>query len=133
MKHTMDDRTGFESDPLVFCSDCPAPHQCAEADECCAEGFLAAKVDDLCTAPGAADLTFGGLLTVMIGEMFLHVETLDSAAPHRFYLECKQCEGTDNERPRGQRRQIHLVKHTPDCSLGRHMPRLLAMANKDVT
>ena len=31
------------SDPLVFCSDCPAPHQCAEADECCAEGFLAAK------------------------------------------------------------------------------------------
>jgi hypothetical protein len=30
--------------PLVFCSDCPAPHQCAEADECCAEGFEAAKV-----------------------------------------------------------------------------------------
>jgi hypothetical protein len=43
MKHTMDDKTGFESEPLVFCSDCPAPHQCSEADECCAEGFLAAK------------------------------------------------------------------------------------------
>ena len=34
------------SEPLVFCSDCPAPHQCAEADECCAEEFLVAKAAD---------------------------------------------------------------------------------------
>jgi hypothetical protein len=89
--------------------------------------------DDLCTAPGIADLTFGSLLVEMLRGMFSRCETLDPNAPHRFYVECKQCQGTDNDRPRGQRRSMELVKHADGCLLAKHLPRIKAMANKGVT
>lgn len=88
---------------------------------------------ELCIAPGAGDLTFGSILETMIGRMFLRVETLKDAGPRRFYTECTQCQGTDEDRPFGQRPSITLVKHADDCLLHKHLPRLRAMARKGVT
>lgn len=87
---------------------------------------------DLCTAPGAADLTFGSLLDQMIAEMFERIETLDPKGP-RYCFECTICGGTDSKRKRGTRRARELVDHAPDCLLAKHLPRLKAMACKDVT
>lgn len=84
-------------------------------------------------APGAADFTFGSLLSEMIRHMFLRVETFNPVLRHRNYTECKICQGDDLQRTLGQRPSLHLVQHTADCSLGKHLPRLRAMANKDVT
>jgi hypothetical protein len=89
--------------------------------------------DCLYIAPGVRDLSFGGLLSVMISTMFQRVTTLDHKSPHRIYYECKQCRGTDLKRQKGSRPQINSVKHTKDCSLAKHMPRLRAMADRDVT
>lgn len=88
---------------------------------------------DLLTAPGGADFTFGSLLNEMLRRMFTRIESLDPAAPHRFYIECSQCRGTDNSRALGQRSALTRVEHAADCLLAKHMPRLRAMANKDVT
>ena len=73
------------------------------------------------------------MLSMMIGYSFNRVETLDPNCPHRYYYECKQCGGNDKDRKKGVRRQLALVKHAPDCTLVRHLPRLQAMANRDVT
>lgn len=89
--------------------------------------------EDLLRAPGAADLTFGSLLSEMIRCMHRRVETLDREAPHRYYTECLQCGGTDNARPVGARQSIERVAHKPDCLMARHLPRLRAMAREGVT
>lgn len=39
----------------VFCSDCPAPHQCAEENECCMEGYISARRE------AVADLVKNGM------------------------------------------------------------------------
>lgn len=84
-------------------------------------------------APGAADFTFGSLLTEMIRHCFVRVETLDPDRRHHFYSQCRFCQGDDLQRALGKRPSLLLVEHTADCSLGKHLPRLRAMANKDVT
>lgn len=84
-------------------------------------------------APGAADFTFGSLLSEMIRHMYQRVETLDPERRHHFYTECLICKGDDKQRAIGRRPSLDLVEHTADCSLGKHLPRLRAMANKDVT
>ncbi len=89
--------------------------------------------NELWTAPGAADLSFGSLLDEMIRHMFVRVETLDPDAPHRHCIRCSQCEGDDQQRAIGQRPSLNSVKHKPDCPLGIHLPRLRAMASRDVT
>ena len=94
---------------------------------------MRAQDRELLTAPGGADLTFGSLLSLMIAGMFQRVETLNHEAPHRYYVECKQCGGTDNIRERGLRPQIDRVQHLPDCTLHKHLPRLYAMANEGTT
>jgi len=88
--------------------------------------------EDLCTAPGAADLTFGSVLDAMIARSFQRVD--GRAGPEaRYYTRCLHCPGTDAERPPGERPSLELVAHTADCLMAKHMPRLKAMANKDVT
>lgn len=84
-------------------------------------------------APGAADFTFGSLLIEMIRHTFQRVESLAPDRPHRFYTECKQCGGNDMSRKAGQRPSLDHVQHRPGCLLAKHLPRLRAMANKDVT
>lgn len=87
---------------------------------------------ELWTAPGAADLTFGSLLFEMIGNSYVRVETLDPTA-RRYYLKCEFCGGSDEDRPLGRRPAHALVKHDSNCLFAKHLPRLLAMANRDVT
>lgn len=91
------------------------------------------KIDSLFEAPGDADLTFGSLLTEMIGAMYQRVDTLDPSARHRLYTECKCCGGNDQDRATGQRPSQTLVKHDSRCLLAKHLPRLRAMADRDVT
>lgn len=90
------------------------------------------KEDDLCTAPGAADLTFGSLLCEMIRLSFTRVDGR-AGSGGRHYAECNYCGGNDATRPTGQRPSLTFVTHKDDCSLAKHLPRLMAMANKDVT
>lgn len=89
--------------------------------------------EDLTIAPGAADLTFGGLLCEMFRRQFVRVESLAPDRPHRFYTSCLHCEGSDNDRATGIRPSTELVKHAPDCLLSKHLPRLRAMMNKGAT
>jgi len=87
---------------------------------------------DLCTAPGAADLTFGSVLSEMISRSFLRVD--GRAAPGgRYYTQCLHCRGTDMDRPTGRGATLGLVTHAADCLLAKHLPRLIAMADKGVT
>lgn len=88
--------------------------------------------DDLCAAPGADDLTFGSLLCEMIRWSFTRVDGR-MAPGGRHYAECNYCGGNDVTRPEGQRPGLDHVIHQPDCSLAKHLPRLMAMANKGVT
>lgn len=88
------------------------------------------------TAPGSTDFSFGSTMSTLIGFAFNRIETLDQDAPHRYYLECRFCRGTDMNNPnrrRGERRQINLVEHAIACSFHKSLPRLQAMANRDVT
>lgn len=88
--------------------------------------------ENLCTAPGAADFTFGSLLSEMLRRSFQRID--GRASPiGRHYVECDYCGGTDETRPTGRRPSLELVQHETDCSLAKHMPRLKAMMNKDVT
>ena len=88
--------------------------------------------EDLTVAPGAQDLTFGSFLCEIIRMSFQRVD--GRASPiNRHYAECNFCGGTDETRALGQRPSLELVVHHPNCSLAKHLPRLRAMANKDVT
>lgn len=91
-----------------------------------------AEKRELLTAPGAADLTFGSLLSWMIRNGFKRVETLDRTAKHRFYYECSQCGGNDTQRSH-YKSTLAGVQHAPDCLLAKHLPRLYAMANEGTT
>lgn len=91
------------------------------------------KADDLTIAPGKADFAFGSVLSMMIAYAFNRCETLDPDTPHKFYTECRQCGGTDKGRKIGVRSALDLVKHEPGCAMAKSLPRLRAMANKDVT
>src|SRR6185503_1456586 len=69
--------------------------------------------NELWTAPGAADLTFGSVLYTLIAYAFQRVETLDPQRTHRFYTECRHCRGSDQKRQTGERSRIDLVNHEP--------------------
>lgn len=86
---------------------------------------------NLFTAPGKEDLTFGSLMSDMIRRQYEFVKSLGIA--HRYYFECVHCKGTDEERPKGAVASINQVVHKDDCLLAKHLPRLTAMANRDVT
>lgn len=88
--------------------------------------------DDLLTAPGANDLTFGSTLEWLIGQGFQRVQTLDGAAKRKHYTECKACGGTDEDRNHPRPSSLS-VKHDSDCGFAKHLPRLRAMANEGVT
>lgn len=88
--------------------------------------------EDLTIAPGAADLTFGSVLDTMISRSFRRID--GRAGPEgRFYTDCFHCDGTDKDRPQGERPSIHRVQHDANCLLAKHLPRLRAMANKGST
>lgn len=87
---------------------------------------------DLTIAPGADDLTFGSLLSELIRRAYQLVD--GRAGPEaRNYVECMFCRGNDADRPVGQRPSTALIKHSDNCSLAKHLPRLRAMANKGGT
>jgi hypothetical protein len=89
--------------------------------------------DDLFTAPGKDDFSFGSTLALMFSYCFQKVESLAPDREHRFYTECKFCAGTDSNRKLGQRPSISGVDHSESCELAKHFPRLKAMMNRDVT
>lgn len=93
---------------------------------------LRALLDDPCVAPGARDFTFGSVLSEMIRHMFQRVDGR-AAENGRHYTECLQCKGADMGRRTGARPSLELVKHDPDCLFAKHLPRIKAMANRDVT
>lgn len=91
-----------------------------------------AEPEDLTIAPGAADLTFGSVLSEMIRRSFQRVD--GSAGPEaRHYAECLHCYGNDVRRAVGRRPSLDLIEHKPGCLLAKHLPRLRAMANKGAT
>lgn len=91
-----------------------------------------AALRDLWTAPGAADFTFGSVLSEMIRRSFQRVDGR-LQANGRTYTECLHCQGTDFERRIGARPSLGLVEHKLSCLLAKHLPRLKAMATRDVT
>lgn len=88
--------------------------------------------DELCIAPGADDLTFGSVLYGMLRHCFNRYERAPGLGP-RDFTSCKFCSGSDAARATGARPSLERVKHTQDCLLAKHLPRLRAMANKGAT
>lgn len=92
------------------------------------------EMNDLWTAPGADDFTFGSTLDELLRRGgYRQVTTLDPGSKHRIYTECQFCGGCDSDRKYGQRSSSALVKHDSKCSFAKHLPRLRAMATRDVT
>lgn len=88
--------------------------------------------DDIFIAPGSKDFTFGSLISDLISKGFTREERAAGLQPRQFYA-CSYCGGHDANRPIGQRPQIAAVIHGDGCLLNKHLPRLRAMANRDVT